>query len=532
MANVPNQQNKIWPPDTTDPGVSVEEPLLKTGDLYFNTTSGAYRICTSSSFPAAWAELVPASPFESRVSGEDEFDDPLLPGWQLTKGENAGAQVLPNTAAYGIPGTGILLLSTSNNPQNGVTLERVGTGLVFDDDEPIRLEARMKPIVVTPATPGAAGSTSALTDDTAIGANEILGVPVLAGEDAYPFFMLLDNGVDQEYVQVQSRNGTTLSIDGVTTFAYTAGDTAAHAGSAVPTLTQENEGFNWFVGLNGGSLDTGGPAVVFGGLWDGDTSTLYLGLVTLSPFTGFSIEAAVGMPVLAADQAWRVVLTVGPAAITAEVGAEDGDLTLVATASPIAQRVYRPVIQCGDGDDNRYLLIDYVKWSAARRSMDALGAVQGINAGSGETPTAASLYTFENAGSQSTDFTLSDSFNYYTAEAFSGNILITFPGGISTPAWWFVRVRRNPIYTVGFAYDTGQSLNDVAGPGTFNVDTPEGTYLVIRRDLNAFFVIPWADAGAATMPFSPTTPSDWDTAPTTVQAALDELASRLTAIEP
>lgn len=65
------------------------------------------------------------------------------------------------------------------------------------------------------------------------------------------------------------------------------------------------------------------------------------------------------------------------------------------------------------------------------------------------------------------------------------------------------------------------------GSGEFYIEPNEGTYLVIRRDAEAFFVIPRANAGAAVMPFTPTTPENWTTSPTTIQAALDGLAARV-----
>lgn len=53
MSGYPSQQNKIWSPSATDYGIEV---LLRTGDLYYNTTSEKLRQCTNAA-TAAWADV-------------------------------------------------------------------------------------------------------------------------------------------------------------------------------------------------------------------------------------------------------------------------------------------------------------------------------------------------------------------------------------------------------------------------------------------------------------------------------------------
>lgn len=58
----PNQQNKIWPINSQEPGVLVAEPLLAFGDLMYNTFTGRYMQCDDPTFPATWSVVGPPPP--------------------------------------------------------------------------------------------------------------------------------------------------------------------------------------------------------------------------------------------------------------------------------------------------------------------------------------------------------------------------------------------------------------------------------------------------------------------------------------
>lgn len=62
----PAQQNKVWPPSSSDYGVLAAEPLLKAGDLYFNTGTNTYRKCEDPTYPAAWTDIaiIPGTNFQ------------------------------------------------------------------------------------------------------------------------------------------------------------------------------------------------------------------------------------------------------------------------------------------------------------------------------------------------------------------------------------------------------------------------------------------------------------------------------------
>jgi hypothetical protein len=55
--NVPAQQNHFWPPGTTDPGSAAAEPLLRQGDIYYNTGSLKLRKCDNPTYPATWSSV-------------------------------------------------------------------------------------------------------------------------------------------------------------------------------------------------------------------------------------------------------------------------------------------------------------------------------------------------------------------------------------------------------------------------------------------------------------------------------------------
>jgi len=55
--SLPAQQNRFWPPSTTDYGTAAAEPLLRQGDIYYNTTSLLYRKCDSATYPATWSDV-------------------------------------------------------------------------------------------------------------------------------------------------------------------------------------------------------------------------------------------------------------------------------------------------------------------------------------------------------------------------------------------------------------------------------------------------------------------------------------------
>jgi len=77
--NRPGQQNKVWPPATTDWGTAAAEPLLRAGDMYFNTSSGLYRQCSSATFPATWTNVStppPATNFQ--LAGSTNEVDSLI----------------------------------------------------------------------------------------------------------------------------------------------------------------------------------------------------------------------------------------------------------------------------------------------------------------------------------------------------------------------------------------------------------------------------------------------------------------------
>lgn len=58
----PNQQNKIWPINSQEPGVLTPEPLLSFGDLVYNTFTGRYMQCDDPTFPATWSVVGPPPP--------------------------------------------------------------------------------------------------------------------------------------------------------------------------------------------------------------------------------------------------------------------------------------------------------------------------------------------------------------------------------------------------------------------------------------------------------------------------------------
>lgn len=70
------QQNRVWPPSTTDYGVAAAEPLLQAGDLYYNTTTTLYRKCDSAAFPATWTDV--GAPAKGAFTGASNQDITLI----------------------------------------------------------------------------------------------------------------------------------------------------------------------------------------------------------------------------------------------------------------------------------------------------------------------------------------------------------------------------------------------------------------------------------------------------------------------
>lgn len=75
--SIPGQQNKIWPPAATNPGVAALEPLLLVGDVYYNTVSGLLKKCDDPSVvPAVWSDVGASS--KSSFTGATNHDEALL----------------------------------------------------------------------------------------------------------------------------------------------------------------------------------------------------------------------------------------------------------------------------------------------------------------------------------------------------------------------------------------------------------------------------------------------------------------------
>lgn len=75
--SVPGQQNKVWPPAATDPGVAALEPLLLVGDTYYNTSTFLIRKCDDPSVvPAVWSDVGASS--KSSFTGGTNHDETLI----------------------------------------------------------------------------------------------------------------------------------------------------------------------------------------------------------------------------------------------------------------------------------------------------------------------------------------------------------------------------------------------------------------------------------------------------------------------
>lgn len=318
---------------------------------------------------AGWEMMSPSGNFV--VQGFEDFDKDTI-DWTADVGANANAARYPNLARLGFPGNGVIVAGTTNNSQNSVSLQLASVGLAFDTNSPIVTEWKFVPFSAALPAPTTPGATSALTGTTSAGASEVLGVPALTGEIAAPFYVELDNGVDPaETVRVKARVGTTLVIDGTTTYAYAPGDTAAYAGPAAPLITFANDEFTWLMGV--AASDGYAVGVLFGGIWDNGSSTM-TNVIALREGNTVTTQA-VTLPALTA-QYYRARLTITASSAVLEVADGDGAFSTIGTlATTIPPFVYTPIVLVNDGYDNRFLAIDWLRWRAARLADNVAGDV-------------------------------------------------------------------------------------------------------------------------------------------------------------
>jgi hypothetical protein len=135
----PAQQNKVWPPSATDYGVAASEPLLKAGDVYFNTGTNTYRKCENPAFPATWTDIAI------------------------------------------IPGTNFQLTGVSNQSENLIDIERVVGGFLFNGGLYGTITFRM----LARFDPGTAGNARLRLYD--MGPAGVPIVPVLRSTLSIPF---------------------------------------------------------------------------------------------------------------------------------------------------------------------------------------------------------------------------------------------------------------------------------------------------------------------------------------------------------
>lgn len=148
--------------------------------------------------------------------------------------------------------------------------------------------------------------------------------------------------------------------------------------SGIPDDTE----YQWIVGLCDQATLSGTPTNIIAlvAAWDDGTSTRTHNLALFQ--SGVPTLVPVTMPALGGGTSWRIRITATTTDVTLEAAVDEGAYSVIGTiaSAPVAE-TYHPYFSANpeNGAGDRALVVDWIRWKAARYSDNSGAPIQGID---------------------------------------------------------------------------------------------------------------------------------------------------------